>query len=54
MGVRGAAVATVLSRYVEACIVLSWTHKHTEKEYFCTGSVFNIKGSGEPDKEDTY
>lgn len=28
MGVAGAAIATVLSRYVEVCIVVSWTHRH--------------------------
>ena len=30
MGVRGAALATVISRYVEAAIVVVWTHKHTD------------------------
>ena len=29
LGVPGAALATVLSRYVEAAIVLCWTHLHT-------------------------
>ena len=43
MGVRGAAVATVLSRYVEACIVLSWTHKHTEKNIFAQGLYSTLK-----------
>ena len=43
MGVRGAAVATVLSRYVEACIVLSWTHKHTEKNTFAQGLYSTLK-----------
>ena len=27
---------------------------NNQKEYFCTGAVFNIKGSGESDKEDPY
>ena len=30
MGVRGAALATVISRYVEMVIVAVWTHTHTE------------------------
>ena len=30
MGVRGAALATVISRYVEMVIVILWTHTHTE------------------------
>ena len=28
MGVRGAALATVISRYVELAIVAGWTHSH--------------------------
>ena len=31
LGVEGAAIATVLSRYVEAAFVLVWTHRHTER-----------------------
>ena len=31
MGVRGAALATVISRYVELAIVAVWAHTHTEK-----------------------
>ena len=30
MGVRGAALATVVSRYMEMGIVIAWTHTHTE------------------------
>ena len=37
LGVRGAAIATVLSRYVEAAIVIGWTHRHTEKNAFAKG-----------------
>lgn len=33
MGVSGAAVATVISRYVEAAIVIGWTHRH--KHVYC-------------------
>ena len=31
MGVRGAAVATVISRFVEAAIVIVWTHRHPDR-----------------------
>ncbi len=31
LGVKGAAIATVLSRYVEFAVVAVWTHRHKEK-----------------------
>ncbi len=31
MGVKGAAIATVLSRFVELAIIALWTHLHTDK-----------------------
>lgn len=34
MGVRGAAIATVISRYVELTIVACWVHLHSEKMPF--------------------
>ena len=37
LGVAGAAVATVLSRYVELAIVLGWTHAHTKLLPFVKG-----------------
>lgn len=37
MGVAGAAVATVLSRYVEMAIVMIWTHTHTQRNPFAKG-----------------
>lgn len=37
MGVTGAAIATVMSRYVEAAIVISWTHHHSEKNTYIKG-----------------
>ena len=40
MGVAGAAAATVLSRYVELLIVLTWTHKH-KKEYPFADRIFH-------------
>ena len=38
MGVRGAALATVVSRFVELAIVAGWTHLHTEKNPFIVGA----------------
>ena len=43
LGVRGAAIATVLSRYLEAAIVLSWTHRHTKKNPFAAGLYSTMK-----------
>lgn len=37
MGVVGAGVATVISRYVELSIVAIWTHTHPEKNPFIIG-----------------
>ena len=31
LGVEGAAIATVLSRFVELAIIVVWTHQHTEQ-----------------------
>ncbi|MBR1757285.1 MAG: MATE family efflux transporter [Lachnospiraceae bacterium] len=37
LGVVGAAIATVLSRYVEVAIILIWTHTHTTQNAFARG-----------------
>lgn len=37
LGVVGAAIATVVSRYVEAAIVIIWTHRHKEKNSYIVG-----------------
>jgi len=37
LGVVGAAIATVLSRYVEAAIVIVWTHTQKEKASYAIG-----------------
>lgn len=37
LGAVGAAVATVISRYVEMFIVVIWTHSHIEKNPFAKG-----------------
>ena len=38
MGVRGAALATVISRYAELLIVAGWTHKNKERKPFIRGA----------------
>lgn len=37
LGVEGAAIATVISRYVEAGIIILWTHTHKEKNPYIEG-----------------
>lgn len=37
LGVAGAAVATCIARYVQAAVVVVWTHKHAEKLPFVEG-----------------
>lgn len=37
LGVAGAAIATVISRYVQVLIVIIWTHTHTEQMQFIVG-----------------
>lgn len=43
LGVQGAAIATVISRYVEAVIIISWTHRHTEEQPFAKGLYRTMK-----------
>ena len=38
MGVRGAALATVISRYAELAIVAGWTHLHRQKNPYIIGA----------------
>ena len=46
MGVEGAALATVISRYVELVIVAGWTHLHTDRNEYIRGAYhsFHIPG----------
>lgn len=43
MGVAGAAIATVLSRYVEMTVVVIWTHRHKEKNPYVEGLYKTLK-----------
>lgn len=42
LGVAGAAIATSMSRYVEAAIVVYWTHKHTDAHPFAKGLYHSL------------
>jgi Na+-driven multidrug efflux pump len=42
MGVRGAALATVISRYVELLIISLWTHLHREAHPFIRGAYESV------------
>lgn len=46
LGVVGAAIATVLSRYVEALIVIWWTHRHRERNTYIVGVYQSLKVPG--------
>ncbi len=43
MGARGAAIATVISRYVELAIVAGWTHLHPKKNPFIRGAYRSLR-----------
>ncbi len=43
MGAAGAAIATVLSRYVEVAIVVIWTHTHKKKNPYIVGFFRNFR-----------
>ena len=46
MGVRGAAIATVVSRYVEASIAMIWTHRNMDQQPFARGLYRTLKVPG--------
>lgn len=43
LGVAGAAIATVVSRFVEAGIVIIWTHTHRQKNPFIVGAFRTLR-----------
>jgi putative MATE family efflux protein len=43
MGVSGAAIATVISRYVELAIIVIYAHRHTDKFTFIKGALRSMK-----------
>ena len=46
LGVEGAAIATVISRFVELGIVVIWAHKHTDRFPFMIGAYHSMKIPG--------
>ena len=46
LGVVGAAAATVLSRIVEMCVVVIWTHRYRDRNPFIVGLYRNLRVSG--------
>ncbi len=43
MGATGAAIATVLSRYVECAITMIWAHRHTDKVPYIPGAWRSLR-----------
>ena len=43
LGSDGAAIATVISRFVEAFIVIIWTHRHSERMPFIKGAYRSLR-----------
>lgn len=43
LGGVGAAIATVISRFVELIIVAIWTHKHVERNPFIKGALLSFR-----------
>lgn len=43
MGVVGAAIATVVSRYIQAAIVVIWTHTHSARMVFAVGAYKSLR-----------
>lgn len=42
LGAKGAAIATVASRFVEFCIIAVWTHTHTDQCSFIKGAYSSL------------
>ena len=38
LGVQGAALATVIARYIEALMIIIWAHRHREKNRYLKGA----------------
>lgn len=47
LGVAGAAIATVISRYVQMMIVIVWTHRHTQQMPFAKGLYRSVTIPGQ-------
>lgn len=47
LGVEGAAIATMVSRFIELFIVAGWTHKHKETHPFMEGAYRSLNVPGD-------
>ena len=43
MGVKGAAIATVISRFVELCVIAVWTHSNEKQVDFIIGAYKSLR-----------
>lgn len=43
LGIAGAAIATVISRFAEAAIVVVWTHRHALRNHFIRGAYQSMR-----------
>ncbi|MBQ7901680.1 MAG: MATE family efflux transporter [Clostridia bacterium] len=43
LGVSGAAIATIISRFAEMAIIIHWTHKHSDKNPYAKGLYRTLK-----------
>lgn len=46
MGAAGAALATVISRYTECTLIVSWTHRHANQQPFIRGAYRTLRVPG--------
>ena len=42
LGVQGAALATVIARYIEALMIIIWAHRHREKNRYLEGAYLGF------------
>lgn len=43
LGVVGAAIATVISRFAQAAVVIIWTHRHSDEMYFIKDAYKSLR-----------
>ena len=46
LGVAGAALATAISRFIQAFIVIAWTHRHNDVKPYINGAYASFKVAG--------
>lgn len=51
LGVEGAAIATVVSRFVECGMIIVWTHRRTERFPFMRGAYHSLRVPGDLTKK---